>query len=307
MKRDAHNSSSRSAWTERSFSRTRTSARTNAKGWLVGVWLFLSLLMLPTVIRAADSLTILSSNSAPPTVGMEGRIEVLLPAGLEAAVATNKSVLLLRIASTRPHGSQVHYDLRYIGRLPGEHDLRNYLIDGNGEPATNLSPISVTVAGILPGSHNGWLEDQALRPPSVLGGYRGLVGTLIVVWALLLIPLVFLRRKPLEPAGPEAAREPSLAERLQPLVEQAAAGALSADGQAALERMLIQHWQRRLQLADSSGEQLIQRLREHPEAGRLLRALEDWLHRPPGTVVVSIDDLLAPYRNLPSASGEATR
>jgi hypothetical protein len=255
-------------------------------------------------VPAAEPVTTLASNTAPPTVGMEGQLEVLLPPDLRAVVATNKSALLLRVASTRPHGSQVHYDLRYIGRVPGKHDLRDYLIDVNGAPATNLPPLAVEVAGILPKAHNGWLEDQALRAPSIFGGYRGIVGTVIVVWALLLVPLVFMRRRKPVQGAPEPAREPSLADRLKPLVEQAAAGELSADGKATLERMLIQHWQRRLQLADATGERLIQRLREHPEAGRLLRALEDWLHRPPGSVTVNVDNLLAPYRQLPAEPKE---
>jgi len=230
---------------------------------------------------------------------MEGRIEVLLPPDLRAEKKKKKSALLLRIASTRPHGSQVHYDLRYIGRVPGEHDLRAYLIDVNGLPPANLPALTVEVAGILPETHNGWIEDQALRAPSMFGGYRGILATIIVVWALLLFPLMFLRRRPRSATAKSETRAPTLADRLRPLVEQAAAGTLSTDGQAALERMLINHWQQRLQLADTTGERLIQRLREHPEAGRLLRALEDWLHRPPGTAKVGVDELLAPYRQRP--------
>lgn len=258
-------------------------------------------------IPATAPVTTLSSNAAPPTVGMEGRIEVLLPPGLRASVATNQTALLLRIASTRPHGGQVHYDLRYIGRVAGEHDLRRYLIDTNNSPATNLPLLAVQVAGILPKTHNGWLEDQALRAPSMFGGYRAVVATVIVVWALLLFPLVLLRRRAVLTTDPGPVRLPSLADRLKPLVEAAAAGTLAADGQAALERMLINHWQRRLQLESLSGELLIQRLREHPEAGLLLDALEDWLHRPPGSVAVRIDELLAPYRQLPVESGEVAR
>jgi hypothetical protein len=45
---------------------------------------------------------------------------------------------------------------------------------------------------------------------------------------------------------------------------------------------------------------LISQLRQHAEAGALLRALEDWLHRRPGTVKVDVESALAPYRNLPA-------
>ena len=42
-------------------------------------------------------------------------------------------------------------------------------------------------------------------------------------------------------------------------------------------------------------------LRQHPEAGVLLGALEDWLHRPPGSgVKVQVESVLAPYRDIPA-------
>ncbi len=93
-------------------------------------------------------------------------------------------------------------------------------------------------------------------------------------------------------------REPTFAERISPLVERAAAGTLSADEKAALERLLITHWQRRLNLTTANGDELILRLRQHSEAGVLLRALEDWLHRPPGRGEVQVESFLAPYRQL---------
>jgi hypothetical protein len=42
--------------------------------------------------------------------------------------------------------------------------------------------------------------------------------------------------------------------------------------------------------------ELHHQLKEHDEAGPLLRGLEDWLHRPPGTTTVDIPALLEPYR-----------
>jgi hypothetical protein len=64
---------------------------------------------------------------------------------------------------------------------------------------------------------------------------------------------------------------------------------------------LITHWQRRLQLTNANGDELILQLRQHSEAGVLLRALEDWLHRPPGRGEVRVEEFLAPYRHLPEA------
>jgi len=248
-----------------------------------------------------NSLTVLSSN-ATPTVGMEGQLEVILPeAGLTPRAPDRRAPLLLRIAYTRPHGTLTLYDLRYIGRVPGQFDLRDYLVSRDGIPATNLSALVVSIAGVLPTPHNGWLEEEALRAPSLFGGYRVVAAIVIVLWIATFFVILRVGRRP-EPAAVVAPvrRPPTFAERIRPLVESAAAGSISADEKATLERMLITHWQRRLGLLEANGEQLIARLREHREAGALLRALEDWLHRPPGNSTVQVESVLAPYRDLPT-------
>ena len=246
----------------------------------------------------------------PPTVGMEGRVEVLLPeSGLSAKTPDRRTPMLVRIASSRPHGTLTYYDLRYIGRVPGQYDLRAYLAAADGRPATGLPALPVTVKGILPVLHNGWLEEQALRAPSLFGGYRAVATVVAAFWvvAFFLIIRVGRKRKALCIESP-VVRPPTLAERLRPLVERAAAGQLSANEKAALERMLIAHWQRRLGLGAADGAELIAAIRRHPEAGALLGALEDWLHRPPGSVRVALEPVLAPYRDLPAEEpAEAAR
>jgi len=255
------------------------------------------------------AITVLSSNTEPPTVGMEGQLEVILPeAGLTAKTPDHKTPLLLRIAHSQPHGTLTRYDLRYIGRVPGKHDLRDYLFNTNGLPATNLAELVVSVSGVLPEQHNGWLEEQALHAPSLFGGYRALAVMAVVLWVLALFVILRVGRRP-KPAAVAAPVQhaPTLAERLRPLVERAAAGGLTADEKATLERMLINHWQRRLGLAGADTGELIARLRQDTEAGALLRALEDWLHRPPGSAKVEVESVLAPYRNLPAEEPEEAK
>src|SRR5262249_39158863 len=190
-------------------------------------------------------------------------------------------------------------------RVPGTYDLRDYLFTAGGQPATNIPPLPVSIVGLLPKAHSGWLEERALHPPAVLRGYRGLMISLAAAWVIAPFVVARLIRKP-KPvsAAPPKPHAPTLAERLRPLVERAAAGTLSADEKALLERMLINHWQRRLELQGLNGSELMKRLRSHPEAGILLRGLEDWLHRPPGSVVANIEALLAPYRELPKTHFE---
>ena len=245
---------------------------------------------------------ILSSNAMPPTVGMEGQLEAILPeAGLMPKSPDRRAPLLLRIAYTRPHGTLTLYDLRYLGRVPGKFDLRDYLVTTNGNPATNLAALPVSISGVLPTPHNGWLEEPALHAPSLFGGYRALATIVFVLWVFAFFVILRVGRKP-KPRTVVAPvqRPPTFAERIRPLVERAAAGKISADEKALLERMLITHWQRRLALREANGEELIARLRQHGEAGALLRALEDWLHRPPGKATVQVESVLAPYRDLPA-------
>lgn len=247
-----------------------------------------------------NTVQIESRNSPPesPTPGLEGRIEIVLPGSLlEARSVEHKAKLILRVAETRPRGNEIWYDLRYIGMVPGRYDLRGYLTRADGSSTNDLPPIPVTVASLLPEKHNG----QLLEPPASrwgrLSGYRALMIAAGVLWAVLIVPLVWRkRRKPL-PSAP-LVREPTLADRLRPLVEQAAHGALSRDGQAQLERLLLSYWRHKLNLEGLSMVEAVARLRQHPEAGELLRALESWLHRPPGSAPVNVSGMLEPYKNL---------
>jgi hypothetical protein len=267
---------------------------------LVFLW---SLVFGAWCLASAQPVLVLSSNSAPPTVGMEGQLDVALPlAGLITKPGDHRAPMLVRVAHTQPHGTLTRYDLRYIGRVPGQHDLRNYLFTANGIPATNLPALNVAIAGVLPNPHNGWLEEQSQQAPSLFGGYQTSLAVVVGLWIIAFFVIWRSgRRMKAATNTPPAQREPTFAERIRPLVERAASGTLSADEKAALERLLITHWQRRLNLTSANGEELIARLRQHAEAGVLLRALEDWLHRPPGRGEVRVEEFLAPYRDIAKA------
>jgi hypothetical protein len=245
---------------------------------------------------------ILFLEDKPPLVGVESRLEIALPeAGLTARTPERMSSVHLRINLTKPHGNLHFYDLRYIGRVPGDFDLRDFLLTANGLPATNLPPLPISVSGILPAQHNGWLEEQKASEPSLAGGYKKLAILAVALWVLALLVLFrFGRKEKSEVVVAPVERPLTFAERLRPLLERAAAGKLSADEKALLERMLITHWQGRLGLHGKGGDEVIAHLRKHAEAGELLRALEDWLHRPPGSATVSVEAVLKPYHNLPA-------
>jgi hypothetical protein len=165
-------------------------------------------------------------NSSIPTVGLEGRVEVVLPGTmLEARPVEHKAKLVLRIAETSPLDKAIWYDLRYIGMVPGRYDLRGYLMRSDGSSTNDLPAIPVTIAPLLPEKHNG----QLIEPPGSmlrrLGGYKALMIAAAALWALMFIPLIWRKRQRIAQAATPP-RDPTLAERMRPLVEQAAHGTL---------------------------------------------------------------------------------
>ena len=236
-----------------------------------------------------------------PTVGMEGKVQTIIPgARLEAKPVDDKAPLIVRIASAEEATGGTRYDIRYIGLEPGSYDLKQYLLRVDGSTNVPIPAIPVTVAGVLPETHDGKLVDTSGAPLRFLGAYKWAVIAVGVVWLASLYPLIFAKRKCAAVVVDATPPPPSLADRLQPLVQQAAEGKLSTEGKGQLERLLLSHWRERLQLADASMVEALARLRQHREAGALLRALEDWLHRPPGTANVDVAAVLAPYRSIPA-------
>ena len=131
------------------------------------------------------------------------------------------------------------------------------------------------------------------------------LGGLAVLWLCGLPALIWLGRKKVELAVAEVIiPAPSYAERMQPLVEAAAAGNLTATGQATLERLLTGFWREKIARPEQRMGEALTALKAHPEAGSLLRALERWLHQPGGASRTEIEKLLAPYRQPATAVAE---
>ena len=248
--------------------------------------LFLLMLLAGLIARANDAVT----------VGIEGRLDVLLPvAALKAKLPERQAPLTVRIAFSTPEGTSTRYSLRYIGLVPGRHDIRPFLTKEDGSPAEGLPPIEVEIRGILPEGQQGTILPIPTSSIPRLGGYFGILGAIGILWVA--VALVVFRRPAVKPAPAPLATNaaPSLPERLRPLVEKAASGNLDAAAKAELERMVIGHWRERLNLGSLPPFEALGKLKAHPQAGLLLRAMEDWLHRPPGSVAVDLEPLLAAY------------
>ena len=258
--------------------------------------------LIPIFLLVCSTGALAAHDPDRPTVGMEGRETVTLPGTrLEAKPVDEKSPIALRIASSVETAEGILYDLRYQGFVPGKHDLKNYLVRADGSPMTNVPPIPVEIVPVLPPDHRGELIPEQVKSLPFLGGYAITMGIAAGVWVLLLIPILLIGRKKKVEAAAPTERPLTLADRLRPLVEEATTGKLSADRQAELERLLLWHWRTKLNLADTDVAQAIITLRRHEQAGALLRALEGWLHRPPGSAHnIDVAAVLAPYRDIPA-------
>jgi len=262
---------------------------------------FVAIFAFGSIAAAADA----AMPTTMPAVGVEGKIEIALPGPLlQAKPVTDKAPLLLRIASTQPapRREDVWYDLRYMGLVPGAHDLKNYLVRADGSSTADLPTIQVAVLGLLPEEHTGELIRNAGARWPFFGGYRVVMVAVAVMWVGLLVPLIFWRRQKRAKAAAPPPPQKTFADRLRPLIDRAANGTLTIEEKGKLERMLLWYWQQRLALTADSPAEAIAALRRHEQAGELLRALEQWLHRRPGsatTTTTDINTLLTPYRDAP--------
>ena len=264
------------------------------------------LFVLTSAVLFAASTAASAQSSRPARLGMRTRIEALVLPGPElvAKPVVARSPIVLRITATYPHGTDFRYDLEFEGLEPGGFDLRDWLVRKSGEPAAGLPPIGVEVSGLLPPGRVVPHAPTALPPPSV-GGYFTTLVVLGLVWLGGVVWFVVSgrRRRPAAAAPPPV--PVSLAERLRPMVEAAAAGSLPPAERARLELGLLALWRRRLGLADRSPAEIFVVLKDHPEAGPLLRGLESWLHAPDAAGKADVGDLLAPYRGLPASIWDA--
>lgn len=239
-------------------------------------------------------------------VGIVRMIDVILPGGEIEPIPQEdrKAPIILRIEKADPTETGFHYRISCMGLEPGTYDLRKYLrrkeIVGTlpDRPEWHIEVVSTLPPGqVLPKELN---QESKLR----MGGYKYLLAGAVLFWGLgFLAILLWPGPKPLFPKTPK--REITAADRLRPIVEKALKGDLSPANQAALEATLMAFWRRRLALEKASPLEAIAKLKAHPEAGALLRILEDWLHRPADKRPdIHVETLLEPYRKVQADSLE---
>ncbi|MFO1053776.1 MAG: hypothetical protein U1F36_16290 [Planctomycetota bacterium] len=251
------------------------------------------------VFLMVSALVAQSRDERRVNVGMRAHIDQLVLPGtrLVAKPADDpKAPIVLRVLQTWPHGTEFRYDLEWVPFVAGKHDLREFLVRADGSSTEDLPKIEVFAESVISPLRIEPNDLAPVTPPSV-GGYHTLITVAIVVWVVGLGLILFVGRRRARAAA-TASAPLTLADRLRPMVEDAMYGRLGPDRRADLERLLLAHWRERLDLGGERTAQAVAKLRAHPEAGALLRQLEDWLHRPEPLQQVDLQALLAPYREV---------
>jgi hypothetical protein len=236
---------------------------------------------------------------ATATVGYPVVIKQVLLPGSELTgkpVESREAKVVLRVLGSFAHGDGFRYDLEMTGFEPGVHNLSESLIRKDATATADLPPVWVEITSQLPA---GQVKPHQLPPtvPKVTGYYTGLMIAAAGLWSLGLLGILFWGRgKETHLSGKD--RRPTVADRLRPLLERAAAGTLSDDERASLERVLLAFWRKKLRLEKLPPAQLFPQLRQHPEAAGLLRQMEQWLHAPGTSEGLHWQQLLEPYRTM---------
>ena len=236
------------------------------------------------------------------SVGMPMEWQQVVISGSELEVVPLADVhmpIVLKIDQTWPHGSDFRYDFSLYGLEKGTFDLKDYLRRKDGSSLQEIQPLPVEIESILPADRfePSAVEHKRLPEP---GGYRNTMIALGTLWIIGLGALLWSMRKQKRDSqdASEQASAPTLAEKLEPLVKKAASGTLSKEQQAHLERLLLTYWSHRLHLKPARPADRIRQLKDHEEAGPLIRAVEKWLHSKETVGDTEIQSLLEPYRSI---------
>lgn len=223
---------------------------------------------------------------------------------LKAKGVTDRDPIVLRIASISEVDGGLQYELRYIGNTPGDYDLRDFIERADGGTTENVETMPVTILGLLSDDHDGAIAEVSQPAIPMPGGYFELEVAAVVLWFIPFIALLvwwFIKRD--KPQEVRVVRGPTLADQLRPLVQSAVKGDLPTEGRAHLERLLIQYWRGRLHLGSLPPADALRQMKDHDEAGALLRQLEQWLHARPNPDRQAetdnrIAELLRPYERI---------
>ncbi len=225
-----------------------------------------------------------------PAVGAEMKETVILDRpDYQAVKPTASTPLLLRIRSVEPVENGFRYDLLYTGVEAGVFNLTDFLLNPLGgrlrDPVATVT-IHSNISADAPFS----VVTKAVPFPSPPFPYRMVMQVVGLAWLGWGVRLVFPKKESPRPALSAAGNETvqagdepeseTLSSLLRPLVEKAADKSITSSEKGRLEQILFLYWGKQMELDHLDSAEQLRRILEHPEAGLLLRTVEQWLYQP---------------------------
>lgn len=176
--------------------------------------------------------------------------------------------------------TSTQYEVRFIGNISGQYDLREWLEHADGSAIELASPIPIEIVSTLPNDPRSDLFDVDSFQPNFSGGYRWGLALAVLAWSAVPITVIARRllARPKEIEVTPVSPPMSLADQLKPLIEAASRGELSTSDKARFELLLVHYWRETAILPELDMARSIQQLRSHPQAGPIIAAVEQWLH-----------------------------
>jgi hypothetical protein len=283
---------------------TYTSARQISFAWLL---FLLALSLQGTMVSAYAARGLLVSETNEVTVGIEGKIErILNEPDYRTIPQKENDALILRIDSIEPTlEGQFKYTFAFMGLQSGVFNLADYLQTASGKRLREVIPaMSVSVRALLPEHVGTELAPmpQALPPRRI--PYHPSLAALCLLWVGAGWLLYYKPRpKPTAPPPPPPEPEPpkSLGEILEPLAMKAARKTITTEEKVLLEQTVLRYWSEKLEIVDLDVDEQYEIIREDPEGGVLLGALERWLYQPASHILTSeVTKALQPYFDIPA-------
>jgi hypothetical protein len=229
----------------------------------------------------------------------------------QAAPVGENTPLLLTIKSVEPTAEGTYlYKLSYTGLDTGVFNLTDFLVKPEGERLKE--PVAtVTIESAIPRNtlYQEYFADPTSTPEAF--PYRLTLLLSALAWAGAGALYFWQTRRnhstpkdaqAQETAEPETPEIQTLADLLRPLVEKAANKSISSEEKARLEGILFDYWSRDLELDHLNRVEQLRRILEHPQAGALLRTIEQWLYQPDSLITEEeINAALESYLCIPSA------
>ncbi|MEN8772988.1 MAG: hypothetical protein ABF380_07500 [Akkermansiaceae bacterium] len=245
------------------------------------------------------SLWSFSQTKAP--LGFPGTLEDLYVPGSKIEIiprTNNESSLVIRLLEVKPAADGFRYDLEIYALDPGSHRIADFLRYADNKAPVKDVDATFEVTTIHPLDTLPKPSDPEPIEPEKLGGYKTLIIVLGILWALILVTIIFYRKKQTSDFVAKSP-PPTLHEKLQVLVSAASQGELTDHEQANLERLILGHWKEKIpEIGALTPARALVELRIHPEASPLILKLEEWLHAPNKNLSrEEILPLLAPYQD----------